>query len=204
MRSQQEILEKIDGLAKIIYKRAPKKDPFYQQYKILVHKLDWKNAKQFLAEKDQTEEGKLNWEKTNILDKKFIVAEIKEQCDLGAMHVCGNDVEMAFFTATGLLAMFWLLGPVKDKTLTALWADYMDPQNTASCCEKTFKDVCNELQFDWARMKLCYSTGMFSRLADKYGKHFKMKQDMEIAQAMDQVMEDKKNDTLDIKKIITE
>lgn len=200
MRSQQEILEKIDGIAKIISKRNPKKDAFYQQYKILVHKLTWDNAKQFLKPEDQTEERKIDWEKTNCLDKKFIVAEIKEQCDLGAMHVCANDIEYAFFTATGLMAMFWLLGPAKDKALAALWTDYMNETNIQTCCERTFKDVCNELQFNWDRMKLCYQTGMFSRLQDKYGKHFKLKQDQEIAKAIAETSIEHKQGNLAIAK----
>lgn len=200
MRSQLEILEKIDGIAKILYKPSPKKDPFYQQYKILVHKLDWKNAREFMKPEDRTEEGKTEWEKLNILDKKVLIAEIKEQCDLGAMHVCGNDVEYAFFTATGLMAQFWLLGPHYDKILTALWQDYMNPENTARCCEKTFEDVCNELGLNWKRMKLCYTTGMFSRLTDQYGKNLRLQQDADIAQAIEETVEEKAQGKLAIEK----
>lgn len=199
MRSQHEILEKIDGLARIIYTKAPKKDPFYQQYKVLVHKLSWENAKHFLKLEDYTEENKTGWQKLNILDKKILIAEIKEQCDLGAMHVCGNDVEYAFFTATGLLAQFWLLGPSKDKVLELLFRDYMTHQNILLCCERTFEDVCNELQFNWPRMKRCYQVGMFSRLSDQFGKKFKLQQDMEIAQAIAETIDEKQRGDLQVR-----
>lgn len=180
MRSQQEILEKIDGIAKILYKLDPKKDPFFQQYRILVHKLTWENARHFLTPADYTEENKIEWNKNNILDKKILMEEIKEQVDIGAMHVEGNDVELAFNCATGLLAQFWLLGPIKDKILTSLFKDYMSQTNIYMCCSKTFEDISNELGFNWERMRLQYKGGLFSKMTDKYGKHFKMKMEEEI------------------------
>lgn len=201
MRSQHEILMKIDGIARQLYPHTPKKDPFYQQYKILVHKLDWKHAKNFIKPEDQTDMKKAQWESLNKLDKSILTAEIKEQCDLGACWVTGNDVEMAFFCATGLLAQFWLLGPRKDKALSTLWADFMKQSNVVLCCEPTYRDVCNEMRFDWERMKECYSGGMFSKLVDKYGKHFQMQQDEDIKKALRDTMLENEAGDLTIKEL---
>lgn len=200
MRSQQEIMQKIDGVSKMLYKLDPKKDPFYQQYKILCHKLDWINAKNFLAPEDYTPENELEWNKLNCLDKKVLITEIKEQVDLGAMHVCGGDMELSLHCATGLIAQFWLLGPSKDKILTAIFQDFLKHENIMNCCEHTFISVASELGFNWTRMKLCYQGGMFSRLADKYGKNFKLKQDQEIMQAMQETIEEKASGQLAIEK----
>lgn len=200
MRSQQEILQKIDGIAKILYKFDPKKDPFYHQYRILVHKLSWDNAKQFLRPEDITEEGQIEWEKLNGLDKRTLIDEIKEQCDIGAMHVTGQDIEYALFCACGLIALFWLLGPSKDKILGFIFNDFLSQESIYKCSEPVFTSVCNELGFNWERMKKCYTTGMFTRIEDKFGKKFRLEQDREIAQAIEETIDEKKQGKLAIEK----
>ena len=200
MRSQQEILEKIDGIAKNLFKLDPKKDPFYQQYKVFVHKLSWKNAQQFLKPEDCTPERQVEWEKLNRMDKEVLVAEIKAQCDIGAMHVTGQDPEYAMYCASGLIAMFWMLGPNREDTLRNIFHDFLQERTAVLCFEPVFQAVCNELGFDWERMKSCYERGMFSRLEDKFGRHFRLKQDAEIAKAIDETVQEKSDGKLAIEK----
>ncbi len=184
MRSQQEILQKIDGLAKMLFKPDPKIDPFFQQYRILVHKLNWEQGKQFIDPKDRNPNSEDKWNELNRLDKATLIKEITEQIDLGAMHVVCNDPEMAFYCATGLLAQFWLLGQTKDKVLNILFKEYMSEKSIYLCSEPLFDAVCNELQIDWKRLKLRYQGGMFSKVVDQQGKHFKMELDQAVTEAI--------------------
>lgn len=160
MRSQAEILEKIEETSLMF---RDKKDPIFQSYKVLVHKLTWKNAKSFIVEKDYNEDYKKKWENTSHLEKSYLISEIKEQMDLSAMCVQSGDKIGCLGCFIILHTLIWLCGPKYDKFLITLWQEFMRLTHVVRV-EEVFLMICNEFQIDWEKLKLRYPKEEKSRL----------------------------------------
>lgn len=174
MRSQGEIVLKMEEIRKVC--KSPKDAPFIQ-FKVLMHKLEWNEGKMFLKREMRQEQFKAKWEKTARLDEKYLRWEIKEEAlDLAAMHVVGQDQEMCMIIALKIFTLFWLFGPKKDKYLKLLWQEFLHTNAWVYHYEPVFKKVAEEVEVDWERLKLRYTTGMFTRILDKQGKLIKTKE----------------------------
>ena len=167
MRSQVEIQSKITEISRIL--NGKKDHPLFYQYQVLVFKLYWENAKQYLKVEDQTEERREAWKKTSSLELKDLKAEIFEQLDIAAMHVQGKAKVEAMLCTLILLAQFWLLGTKKDKALKAIWADFSNPAIVDLIYEPIFISIANELQINWDRLKLRYTEKEHSSILDAAG-----------------------------------
>lgn len=155
MRSQNEILKKIDEIALTV---RTKKHPMYVQYGTLIHKLSWKNAKSFLAPKDYTEKRKLKWEEKNCLDLEYVLNEIKELLDISAMCVQDKNYMGALGCVLTLLAQTWLLGEYKDSDLKYLYMEFAI-SSPEDCYNYFFKRVCEIYGQSWERLKIRYAGG---------------------------------------------
>lgn len=153
MRSQKEILEKINELTPFV---TSKKSLFFQQYRILVHKLQWKYAIQFLCLEDQKEETRINWNKTNHLEKSYIKKELAEQLDISAMCVQSRDEIGTMGCYFICVTLIWLLGPKWDKLQKELWELFERATTKYFYFEPIFNKICQEIGYDWDRMKMRY------------------------------------------------
>lgn len=153
MRTQQEIIQKIQLTQNLV---KNEKDPMYVQFKILVFKLDWKNALIFLRPEHRTDEQKVKWQKSSRQDDYFIKKEIEDKLDLGAMYFTDRDPLACMGVVVGLLTYVWLLGKTKDKTLTILWQEFSAQYAIQNCFRGVFEGIANEFNLDWDRMKFRY------------------------------------------------
>ena len=173
MRSQIEILQQIK---KIQPHFQDKKNPFYIQYRILVHKLSWENAQEFFDAASVKDGMRDKWPETSRLDKEAIVKEMLEQVDLGAMFVESKDKVSCIYAIMGLIAQLWLLGPKKDKALSCIFNDFMQAYECLDYYESIFTAICNEIHVDFSRYKLRYKEGGsgFSKIVDQKGEHYRV------------------------------
>lgn len=154
MRSQNEILEKITQTTKIL---KSKRSPIYLQYKVLIHKLTWTNARRYINPKDYTEEYKLKWKDTSCLEKMYILAEIEDQIDIAAMCVQEQDKLKTLACVLVIFIQIWLLGPRKDHALDLFWKEFYRPVSPHLYYENVFNCICEEFGFPWDNFKARYS-----------------------------------------------
>ena len=155
-----EILQKIEETSKLF---RSKKDPIFQCYKVLVHKLTWKNAKSFINPEDYTEEFKNKWDRYSHLEKEYLLLELTEQLDLSAMCFQNEDYIGCAGCFVILHTLIWLLGPKHDKFLCLLWAEFTRLSHVKRV-DEIFIMICNQFQIDWEKLKLRYPKEEKSKL----------------------------------------
>jgi hypothetical protein len=134
MRSQQEILEKIEQIEK------SKCDPTGMQRKALIHKLTWSNAQPFLTKKDPETED--YWRVHSCIEKIYLMKQMEEQSDYTYMLIADKDLSKIFVSMQILMILVWLLGPRKDKFLRIFVPEMMKIQNDFG--RHAMKEFCEE------------------------------------------------------------
>ena len=153
MRTQKEILKKLETFAKFI---TSKKNPAYVQYRILIHKLTWTNAKPYIVPRDRNEKFKAKWNESSRLDENHLLVEIKEQVDIAAMCVQDRDPAKTLGCALILLAQIWLLGDKRDEDLKVFWSIYLRACSPSNSYEPLFSAICTVFEFPWEKFESRY------------------------------------------------
>lgn len=157
MRSQQEIIDRIQRIAK------DKSDPYEIQHQVLVRKLSWENAKPYINPKHRTDEQRNKWKETSRLDPQALKEHVKEMVDKACCDICSEEFMDVFFDFQISLVLLWLHGPSRESTLRQFLEQYIKASKQplrAYRLEKPFEFLCEEFGWKWRHFKARYETSI--------------------------------------------
>lgn len=153
MRSQQEILEKINRIEETA------SDPQNVQLKCLIRKLSWDNAvsngyinKKYLRDIPE----QIKWKETSLLDKGYLMKEFKNVIDEGFSACYEESLNKVIAMCQIALVYVWFLGNKHTKLISELVISmqyvYLDYGKLY------FKKLCEEFGFNFELFEKRYKS----------------------------------------------
>lgn len=141
MRSQQEILLKIEEITR------SQSDPMKVQRKVLIRKLDWKHAKEFMkVDKALDPTLKSNWAVTSSQEDKLINAEMDALMYQAYDNLIEFDFGKCLIFSQIFMIFAWLTrkGPLLNEIIFRLPLVPPDDSMKPFFFKSLFDKVCNE------------------------------------------------------------
>lgn len=146
MRSQLEILEKIKQI------EISRVDPTGLQKTTLTHKLSWDNAKPFVKPEKYNDETKVEWQKHNHLEKKFLLSEMAEQVDYTYMLMAGKEWQKVIASLQVIMIIIWLMQ--KEHYLGIFIPEMLKSEQDHG--RTALRKLCEEFGFNWKLYEMRY------------------------------------------------
>lgn len=147
MRTQTEILDMIQKI------RKSKADPSMVQQKTLFHKLEWKNAVQFIEPPARTQANRQKFESMNSMDAARLREELVERIDQLFMFLADNDLVKIHIHLQMILVYLWLIGPEKQDLFRWLHERLGWPNMN---WRKVGRHLADELGINWKILEMRY------------------------------------------------
>lgn len=145
MRTQDEILKMIRLL------RESKADPSMVQQRTLFHKLEWKNAIEFIHPSKRTHDLKQKFESMNKSDEASLRGELVERMDQLFSFLSDGDVTLVHIHLQMILVYLWLL---REETLFQWLLSRLGYMNMN--WRSVSRHIADEIGIDWKILELRY------------------------------------------------
>lgn len=136
MRSQKEILEKIEQLEK------NSNDPMAVQRKHLIRKLEWQHAVKWIhPDKVNDSDFKSKWSESSRLDEKYLLKEMNDFMFAAYEAWLNHDAVRCLVICQYYLVWVWLMGSKEDAFLRHLFNMFINIEHDMG--RGIFDEVCN-------------------------------------------------------------